>query len=140
MLAKTLRSPLPRQLLRARPQWPRRGRSAAARRRFATASSASAPLRDGAAAAQQGQLAAFTEELDRIAPRFDVSGEQVRVLRSPEEFYETLKVRAASWGARGGRDGRRGEMADSADGVIGEDTDGGEEDLFVDAVCRQDGA
>ncbi len=39
-----------------------------------------------------GVLAAFTEELDKIAPRFDIKGEQVTVLRTPEEFYETLKV------------------------------------------------
>lgn len=37
-------------------------------------------------------LAAFTEELDKIAPRFDIRGEQVKVLRTPSEFYETLKV------------------------------------------------
>ena len=37
-------------------------------------------------------LSEFTEELDAIAPRFDIKGEQIRVLRTPAEFYETLKV------------------------------------------------
>lgn len=37
-------------------------------------------------------LATFTEELDKIAPRFDIRGDQVKVLRTPSEFYETLKV------------------------------------------------
>ena len=30
-------------------------------------------------------------ELDQIAPRIDIRADQVRVLRTPEEFYETLK-------------------------------------------------
>lgn len=37
-------------------------------------------------------LSEFTEELDTIAPRFDIKGGQIRVLRTPAEFYETLKV------------------------------------------------
>jgi CDP-diacylglycerol--glycerol-3-phosphate 3-phosphatidyltransferase len=37
-------------------------------------------------------LEAFTTELDRIAPRFEIHGSQVRILREPAEFYETLKV------------------------------------------------
>jgi len=37
-------------------------------------------------------LGTFTNELDRIAPRFEVEGSQISVLRSPSEFYETLKV------------------------------------------------
>lgn len=31
-------------------------------------------------------------ELDRIAPRFDIQGSQIQILQSPLEFYETLKV------------------------------------------------
>lgn len=31
-------------------------------------------------------------DLDRIAPRFEVEGEDVVVLRGPVEFYEALKV------------------------------------------------
>lgn len=56
-------------------------------RRYSTATSA--PLPNGAS--QASMLGAFTNELDRIAPRFDIQGSQIRVLRSPNEFYETLK-------------------------------------------------
>jgi hypothetical protein len=38
-------------------------------------------------------LGAFTNELDRIAPKFEIHGSQIQILRSPTEFYETLKVR-----------------------------------------------
>lgn len=37
-------------------------------------------------------LGAFTNELDRIAPKFEVHGSQIQILRTPGEFYETLKV------------------------------------------------
>lgn len=37
-------------------------------------------------------LGAFTNELDKIAPKFEIHGSQIQILRSPAEFYETLKV------------------------------------------------
>ena len=37
-------------------------------------------------------LASFTNEFDRIAPSFQIHGSQIRVLKSPSEFYDTLKV------------------------------------------------
>ena len=37
-------------------------------------------------------LGTFTNELDKIAPKFEIEGSQIHVLRSPSEFYETLKV------------------------------------------------
>lgn len=40
-----------------------------------------------------GFLAPFTSELDRIAPSFDIHGSQIHIIRSPADFYETLKVR-----------------------------------------------
>lgn len=40
-------------------------------------------------------LAAFTDELDKIAPRYDIHGSQIQVLRTPVEFYETLKSKIA---------------------------------------------
>ena len=49
----------------------------------------------GAATATAGALllAPFADDLDQIAPRFDLDGgSQVRVLASPAEFYETLKT------------------------------------------------
>lgn len=39
-----------------------------------------------------GMLAPFFGELDRIAPSFKVDGSQIHILRTPTEFYETLKV------------------------------------------------
>ncbi|KAK0099914.1 CDP-diacylglycerol--glycerol-3-phosphate 3-phosphatidyltransferase [Cadophora gregata] len=38
-------------------------------------------------------LGAFTNELDRIAPKFQIQGSQIQILRSPAEFYETLKAK-----------------------------------------------
>jgi CDP-diacylglycerol---glycerol-3-phosphate 3-phosphatidyltransferase len=43
-----------------------------------------------------GALAPFVTELDRLAPSFDVRGEQIQIIRTPAEFYETLKVRLPS--------------------------------------------
>jgi hypothetical protein len=37
-------------------------------------------------------LGGLTIELDRIAPRFDIHASQVRILQTPTEFYDTLKV------------------------------------------------
>jgi CDP-diacylglycerol--glycerol-3-phosphate 3-phosphatidyltransferase len=37
-------------------------------------------------------LGAFTNELDRIAPKFEIRGSQIRILREPSEFYDVLKV------------------------------------------------
>jgi CDP-diacylglycerol--glycerol-3-phosphate 3-phosphatidyltransferase len=40
-------------------------------------------------------LAPFANELDKIAPSFDINGSQIRVIQTPVDFYETLKVRHA---------------------------------------------
>ncbi len=37
-------------------------------------------------------LGAFTSELDKIAPKFEIKGSQIQILRTPSEFYESLKV------------------------------------------------
>ncbi|KAG6107379.1 hypothetical protein E4U14_004179 [Claviceps sp. LM454 group G7] len=44
-----------------------------------------------------GSLAPLVSELDRMAPSFDIRGEDVCIIRSPADFYETLKnrIRAA---------------------------------------------
>lgn len=88
MLARSLlRCAAPRRTVSR--QWQR----AAKGRRYSTASSGTSgggvPSTAGQAAPM---LATFTEELDKIAPRFDIRGDQVKVLRTPSEFYETLKV------------------------------------------------
>ena len=58
-------------------------------RRISTSSSAvSTPN----GALQASMLGAFTSELDRIAPKFEIQGSQIQILRTPSEFYETLKV------------------------------------------------
>jgi len=37
-------------------------------------------------------LATITTDLDQIAPRFEMQPEQITVIQTPAEFYETLKV------------------------------------------------
>jgi len=37
-------------------------------------------------------LAPFIGDLDRIAPSYQINGSQIQVLKTPSEFYETLKV------------------------------------------------
>jgi CDP-diacylglycerol--glycerol-3-phosphate 3-phosphatidyltransferase len=41
---------------------------------------------------QASMLATITTDLDRIAPRFEIQPDQIHILKSPAEFYETLKV------------------------------------------------
>ncbi|KHN98405.1 CDP-diacylglycerol-glycerol-3-phosphate 3-phosphatidyltransferase [Metarhizium album ARSEF 1941] len=61
----------------------------------------SAPSGGGGAAAAAaggnglniGILGPLVSELDRMAPSFDMRGEDIRVMRTPAEFYETLKGR-----------------------------------------------
>lgn len=42
---------------------------------------------------QASVLGAFADQLDRIAPRFDIDGSQIQVLKTPSDFYEALKSR-----------------------------------------------
>lgn len=58
-----------------------------ARRQYATAGAAPASSTMSSA----GMLAPFMSELDRIAPSFPIDGSQIRILKTPAEFYETLK-------------------------------------------------
>ena len=37
-------------------------------------------------------LATITTDLDKIAPRFELRPEQITVIQTPAEFYQTLKV------------------------------------------------
>jgi CDP-diacylglycerol--glycerol-3-phosphate 3-phosphatidyltransferase len=37
-------------------------------------------------------LATITTELDKIAPRFELQPEQITIIQTPTQFYETLKV------------------------------------------------
>lgn len=57
--------------------------------RFASTSSQPAA---GPASSTASQIGLITSELDKLSPRFDVSAESIEILRSPAEFYETLKA------------------------------------------------
>jgi hypothetical protein len=37
-------------------------------------------------------LATITTDLDKIAPKFEIQPEQITIIKTPAEFYETLKV------------------------------------------------
>ncbi|KAF7561016.1 hypothetical protein G7046_g3121 [Stylonectria norvegica] len=52
-----------------------------------------APASSPATGSGIGALAPFVNELDRLAPSFDVRGDQIRIIQTPAEFYETLKDR-----------------------------------------------
>ena len=67
-------------------------------RRYATPSGA--PASSGPGNGGIGVLAPFVSELDRMAPSFDVRGEDIRILQTPADFYETLKVRSRAIGSR----------------------------------------
>ena len=41
---------------------------------------------------QASMLATITTDLDKIAPRFEIQPEQITIIKTPAEFYETLKV------------------------------------------------
>ncbi|KAI1430633.1 hypothetical protein GGR50DRAFT_684046 [Xylaria sp. CBS 124048] len=58
-------------------------------RRYSTTSSMSM----GSSTSSAGMLAPFTNELDRIAPSFKINGSQIQIIKSPADFYETLKAK-----------------------------------------------
>ncbi|KAI8285139.1 CDP-diacylglycerol--glycerol-3-phosphate 3-phosphatidyltransferase [Colletotrichum sp. SAR 10_98] len=63
-------------------------------RRFAMpAAGAPAASSSGSAA---GMLAPFANELDKIAPSFSINGSQIQIIKTPTDFYETLKERIRS--------------------------------------------
>ena len=38
-------------------------------------------------------LAGITEALDKLTPRFDINANDIEIIRSPIDFYETLKTK-----------------------------------------------
>ena len=58
------------------------------RRYSSTSSGTAAPIQSSAA-----PIASITNELDKLSPRFDVPAESIEILRTPAEFYATLKAR-----------------------------------------------
>jgi len=73
-------------------------------RKFST----STPVANANSSSTASMLGAFTNELDRIAPKFEIQGSQIHILRTPSDFYETLKVRPSitQYKARSMADGR----------------------------------
>lgn len=62
------------------------------RRAFGSAPSGAAAGTSQGSGLGVGTLVPIVSELDRMAPSFDLKGENIRVIRTPAEFYETLKV------------------------------------------------
>ncbi|KAH9215749.1 hypothetical protein DL95DRAFT_445794 [Leptodontidium sp. 2 PMI_412] len=60
-------------------------------RRYSTSTSSLAS--SASTTSPASMLGAFTNELDRIAPKFQIQGSQINIIRSPAEFYETLKCK-----------------------------------------------
>ncbi|KAF3056304.1 CDP-diacylglycerol-glycerol-3-phosphate 3-phosphatidyltransferase [Daldinia childiae] len=56
----------------------------------------SSPMSTGSASSSTGMLAPFVNELDRIAPSFQIDGSQIQIIKTPTDFYETLKTRIRS--------------------------------------------
>ncbi|KAI0123281.1 hypothetical protein BJ170DRAFT_660087 [Xylariales sp. AK1849] len=62
----------------------------AQRRRYSIPSGA-APA--GSSTSSTGMLAPFTNELDKVAPSFKIQGSQIQIIKSPADFYDTLKAK-----------------------------------------------
>jgi CDP-diacylglycerol---glycerol-3-phosphate 3-phosphatidyltransferase len=58
--------------------------------------SSDAAIPHGTPASAVGLLSPLTSELDRIAPSFDLCGDQIEVIQTPAQFYSTLKDRIRS--------------------------------------------
>lgn len=71
-----------------------RTRSVQCARRYSTADASS--MASSAPQSHASMLAPITADLDKIAPRFEIQPEQIEILRTPSEFYETLKVGTSS--------------------------------------------
>lgn len=88
---------------RARLQ-PRPHRLSAVRVQNRSYSGSSAAPSPAQGAAKVGALAPFASELDKLAPSIDLRGEQIQIIKTPAEFYETLKV-CATFSSTGRIDG-----------------------------------
>ncbi|TRX88267.1 hypothetical protein FHL15_010834 [Xylaria flabelliformis] len=97
------------------------------RRRYSMPSS---PAPVGSSTSSVGMLAPFTNELDRLAPSFKINGSQIQIIKSPTDFYETLKV---AW-SRLCDNARMANMAKS-----GQDTTGKQAYLPIYFIHRQIG-
>ena len=66
-------------------------RQLAQQRRGYSASTPQPPATNGQS--PESVLGTLTTELDKLAPRFEVNGNQIHIIRTPKDFYETLKTR-----------------------------------------------
>ena len=94
-------------------------------RRNYAASAGAAPA---PAPSSMGMLAPMVTELDRMAPSFDIRGANIRVIKTPADFYETLKVCSLISLLRARAD------------LSGTDTECERANLPLDVVYRQVGA
>ncbi|KAI1632226.1 hypothetical protein F4809DRAFT_656670 [Biscogniauxia mediterranea] len=69
----------------------RHGRHGQPCRRHYTIPASSAPTTSSASSA--ALLAPFVTELDKIAPSFKMNGSQIQIIKTPADFYDTLKAR-----------------------------------------------
>ncbi|KAF1850940.1 CDP-diacylglycerol-glycerol-3-phosphate 3-phosphatidyltransferas-like protein [Cucurbitaria berberidis CBS 394.84] len=60
-----------------------------ATRRYSTANAPQ--MASSTPQSQASMLATITTDLDRIAPKFEMHPEQIQIIQTPTEFYETLK-------------------------------------------------
>ncbi|KAI1827776.1 hypothetical protein F4861DRAFT_491116 [Xylaria intraflava] len=79
--SRHVRSIVPRQVPQCSQQWLRRY------------SMPTSSVSVGSSTGSAGMLAPFTNELDRIAPSFNINGSQIQIIKSPADFYETLKAK-----------------------------------------------
>lgn len=64
-------------------------RSIKTARRYSTSN---ASMASSTPQSQASMLATITTDLDKIAPRFEIRPEQITIIQTPTEFYETLRV------------------------------------------------
>jgi CDP-diacylglycerol---glycerol-3-phosphate 3-phosphatidyltransferase len=91
---------------------------------------ASSPSSASAPTSSMGMLAPFTNELDHIAPSFNIDGTQIQILQTPADFYETLKVRF-TYG------GKLGVILLMLIGTLGPNTKCGETNIPIYFVYRE---
>ncbi|KAK0385444.1 hypothetical protein NLU13_7920 [Sarocladium strictum] len=80
-----------RCIARPRPAWPRP--QVSPNRFQCRRYSGSATASHTTSSQAVGTLAPIVNELDRLAPSFDIGGDRIQVIRTPSDFYETLKER-----------------------------------------------
>jgi hypothetical protein len=64
-------------------------------RSFSSSSASSASSSSSVAKSPFSVFGGLTNELDKLSPRIEVQPDQIEILKSPEQFYESLKVGAS---------------------------------------------